>query len=84
MPTNYKLLYEQMGKMVDMYQNEIVPQMREQFEKRVEVVRCEKCSFSHYYSGAKKYACRCPLYTGGNMHSGNHFCSYGERKEDAE
>lgn len=47
----------------------------------VEVVRCEKCSFSHYLSGAKKYACRHPLYTGGNKHKGEHFCAYGERRE---
>lgn len=45
------------------------------------VVRCKNCSFSHYLSGAKKFACRHPLYTGGNKHRGEHFCSYGERRE---
>ena len=46
----------------------------------VEVVRCEKCNYGHWLSGAKKYACRHPLYTGGNKHSGEHFCSYAERR----
>lgn len=44
------------------------------------VVRCEKCNYGHWLSGAKKYACRHPLYTGGNKHSGDHFCSYAERR----
>lgn len=48
----------------------------------VPVVRCEECRYSHWLSGAKKYACRHPLYTGGNKHRGDHFCSYGERRND--
>ena len=40
---NYKHLYEQMKKLVAMYQDEIVPGMREQLENRVEVVRCKDC-----------------------------------------
>ena len=47
----------------------------------VEVVRCEKCNYGHWLSGAKKYACRHLLYTGGNKHSGEHFCSYAERRQ---
>ena len=38
MAENYKLLYEQMAKLVDAYQNEIVPKLREECAKRVEVV----------------------------------------------
>ena len=49
-------------------------------EDVVEVVRCKDCKHSHYLSGAKKYVCRHPLYTGGNKHKGNHFCSYGEKR----
>ena len=33
MAENYKHLYEQMKKMVELYQDEIVPQLREQFEQ---------------------------------------------------
>jgi hypothetical protein len=29
--------------MLDKYQNEVVPKLREQLEKRVEVVRCKDC-----------------------------------------
>ena len=49
--------------------------------KENELVRCKDCKHSHYLSGAKKYACRHPLYTGGNKHGGDHFCGYGEKRE---
>lgn len=90
MPTNYKLLYEQMAKMVDMYQNEIVPHMRELLEKRVEVVRCQECKHATPISDTEPiYACCCPeVYgigsRGAIVCESMHYCSLGERKEDAE
>ncbi len=79
MAENYKHLYEQMKKMVTMYQDKIVPGMREQLEKRVEVVRCKDCK---HFGGHG--ACHChaadengtPIFV-----RENDFCSYGERRE---
>jgi hypothetical protein len=41
--TNWKRLYTDASIMLDKYQNEVVPKLREQLEKRVEVVRCKDC-----------------------------------------
>ena len=90
MPTNYKLLYEQMRKMLDMYQNEIVPQMREMLEKCVEVVRCRECKHAQYIDNNEPmYICTCPdVYGYGNRGSihcrSTHYCGYGKRKDGAE
>ena len=93
MAENYKHLYEQMKKMVAMYQDEIVPGMREQVEKRVEVVRCKDCEYgdldnvSRYRSldgemdEAGKYKC-CYSWTINHWYDGDHFCSDGKRKND--
>ena len=70
MAENYKHLYEQMKKMVAMYQDEIVPSMRKQLENRAEVVHgrwiktetnstCSACganviSWSGEYDGYEK------------------------------
>ena len=84
MAENYKHLYEQMKKMVAMYQDEIVPGMREQLEKRVEVVRCKDCKHLKY-----GYQCYNPL--GMNLNNDgdayvivaeDDFCSCGERREE--
>ena len=72
MAENYKHLYEQMKKMVDKYQDEIVPGMREQLEKRVEVVRCKDCG--HYHQNV------CPIWCYTETKPDD-FCSYGERRE---
>ena len=45
MAENYKLLYEQMKKMLEMYQDEIVPNLRKELDKRVEVVYCKDCDW---------------------------------------
>ena len=76
MAENYKHLYEQMKKMVAMYQDEIVPGMREQLEKRVEVVRCKDCK--HYQTG--RGWCAHPNDERLEMEPDD-FCSYGERRE---
>ena len=68
MAENYKHLYHQMKLMLEKYQDEIVPGLREQLEKRVEVVRCKDC--------VDEQRCRLAQHLGENG-----FCSYGERKE---
>lgn len=47
MAENYKHLYHQTKLMLEKYQDEIVPGLREQLEKRVEVVRCKDCWRRH-------------------------------------
>lgn len=75
MAENYKELYRWAKHMLDKYQDEIVPGLREQLEKRVEVVRCKDCAVPHNkWTG-------CPNLNG-LVPPPEHFCSYGERKED--
>ena len=82
MAENYKQLYQQTLFMLEKYQDEIVPRLREQLEKRVEVVRCEDC---RYEESCEVQIVRLefePKY-------GHHifrkrtleFCSCGERKD---
>lgn len=87
MAENYKHLYEQMKKMVELYQDEIVPQMREQLEKRVEVVRCKDCTRwkKQDFQGGNdinhlEYGGRCPISNFARYESD--YCSRGERKEN--
>ena len=47
----------------------------------VEVVRCKDCIFGEVDDGAFPWQYFCN-YTGDNWNDENHFCSYGERKED--
>ena len=78
MAENYKHLYHQMKKMVEQYQDEIVPGLRELLEKRVEVVRCKDCKFLGFkdFSGI----CNGPKVCG--IVQPYDFCSYGERKDN--
>ena len=85
MAENYKHLYEQMKKMVAMYQDEIVPGMREQLGKCVEVVRCKDCK--HWTKDGNGYCddesyCDNPNGLDNYAHPDD-FCSYGERKDNA-
>ena len=79
MSENYKHLYKQMKKMVTLYQDEIVPGMREQLEKCVEVVRCKDCKHEKKCLMCVEIIGDTPLTT-----SSRHidFCSYGERKDN--
>ena len=87
MAENYKQLYEQMKKMVALYQDEVVPDLREQLENRVEVVRCKDCK---YYREGKiwegiKFCFRLQGSDGepvGYNFSADDFCSRGERKDN--
>ena len=85
---NYKHLYEQMKKIVAMYQDEIVPGMRreiEDLEKNQIKVRCKDCK--HYDNS--EGICWCKLnskfFPGGLDWHGfpeDGFCSFGERKDN--
>ena len=87
MAENYKQLYEQMKKLVALYQDEVVPELREQLASRVEVVRCEDCK---YYREGKiwegiKFCFRLRCSDGepvGYNFSADDFCSRGERKDN--
>lgn len=79
MAENYKHLYHQMKKMVEQYQDVIVPGLREQLEKRAEVVRCRDCVYSHpdlTFAGETDMLCEMWAECSTEEDS---FCSYGER-----
>lgn len=76
MAENYKELYHWAKYMLDKYQDEIVPGLREQLEKRVEVVRCKDCK--KYQPETKDWIAHC-TFTGIQTNTDD-FCSYGERK----
>ena len=91
MAENYKHLYKQMKKMVAMYQDEIVPGMREQLEKCAEVVRCKDCKHSIWDEKEQMWECLLSVDLTGDSdtyamfheyNDGEHFCSYGERKDN--
>lgn len=71
--TNWKRLYTDASIMLDKYQNEVVPKLREQLEKRVEVVRCKDC-----VRCTEIGLPRCRM-TGRNV-TDDDFCSRGERR----
>lgn len=83
MAENYKHLYEQMKTMVEMYQDELVPEMRKKIgeleQSRVEVVRCEEC----VHSITDGWICGGPdVCMPSHPTFPNCFCSYGERRND--
>ena len=82
MAENYKLLYEQMKKMVAMYQDEIVPGMRktiEDLEKNQIKVRCKDCWKWYPYNGGGSHDCPFCGYP-----DEDDFCSYGEKRREGE
>lgn len=83
MAENYKELYHWAKYMLDKYQDEIVPGLREQLEKRVEVVHCRDCT--HQEDCMKQIE----IWTRDHVLEENRyiykkldFCSYGERKDN--
>ena len=91
MAENYKHLYEQMKKMVAMYQDEIVPDLRKHLEKCVEVVRCKYCKHQRRVwindrrrkeKGYWIFSCDQEEY--GLLGADDDFCSYGERKDNGK
>ena len=82
MAENYKHLYEQMKKMVALYQDEIVPGMRktiETLEKNQVSVRCKDCAHMKEQFRGARY---CEVWTMFNGMGDDGFCNYGERKEN--
>ena len=81
MPENYKQRYEQMKKMVDLYQDEIVPGMRkriEELEQNQVKVRCRECK--HRTAATIDGIHWCYEHERGALMDDD-FCSYGERSE---
>ena len=93
MAENYKHRYQKMKKMVEKYQDEIVPSLFELIEEmkknRLEVVRCKDCKRSRMYRFflEEKESLACVDVEDGEVVfaqrvSENHFCSYGEKREE--
>lgn len=82
MAENYKHLYHQMKKMVEQYQDVIVPGLREQLEKRVEVVRCRECKHWMYMNDDVGLCVTDVPDIDGVVRAADDFCSYGERRAD--
>lgn len=78
MAENYKYLYEQMKKMVEKYQDEIVPGLRKLVESRVEVVRCKDCKHTGTDGCGAIY---CEKWDRWEIPE-DFFCGYGERRAD--
>lgn len=83
MAENYKHLYEQMRKMVAMYQDEVVPGLRntiEDLKKNQIQVRCKDCV---YWDGD----CRCNGIQNGLIYDytkDDDYCSYGKRSIESK
>ena len=77
MAENYKQLYEQMKKLVALYQDEVVPELREQLASRVEVVRCKDCKHRENIWG--EFCCP---YIEDLPVGDDFFCGNGERKDN--
>lgn len=85
MAENYKHLYELMKKMVEKYQDEIVPGLRKVIadleSSRVEVVHCRDCKY--------RKTERCQMYWESedgreqyNWETDDDFCSSGKRRDE--
>lgn len=81
MAENYKLLYEQMKKIVTEYQDKVVPCLRyiiKDLEQNQIKVRCKDCKHYHYSA----YAMRCVCDFDNKEWDKDDFCSYGERRTE--
>jgi hypothetical protein len=87
MAENYKLLYEQMKKIVTTYQDEVVPGLREiikDLEQNQIKVRCKDCkNYMEYPLNKvdKRMCCYVHLLTP-HFTPEDGFCSYGERRSE--
>lgn len=82
---NYKRLYTDASKMLESYQDEIVPGYRKMLENRVEVVRCKDCKYYRESENPEMEGIRfCYRLQGSNgksvgyNFSDDDFCSRGE------
>jgi hypothetical protein len=83
MAENYKLLYEQMKKIVTTYQDEVVPCLREIIKDREQnqiKVRCKDCVYRHDSCFAGNGNTYCDFHHKNFPLDG--FCSYGERRTE--
>ncbi len=76
MAENYKHLYHQTKLMLEKYQDEIVPGLREQVNMRIKVVRCKECRHMANVKGFRW----CQVWQGVNGMGDEGFCNYGEVK----
>ena len=82
MAENFKHLYQQTKIILEMYQDEIVPGLREQLEKRVQVVRCKDCKSYFAFGGGYAGVGGCMI--DGRFVSDDFYCKDGERKDDGK
>lgn len=92
MAENYKYVYEQMKKIVEKYQDEIVPGLQKLVDSRVEVVLCKECK--HRFDDTNCPMCFEEIYTYDDDGYGDTdyithdrtidggFCHLGERRAD--
>lgn len=85
--TNWKRLYTDVSRMLDKYQNDVVPNLRKQLANRVEVVRCKDCrkcsTWDDVITKQPQYVCR--LWHGATREvSADGFCDAGERRTDGK
>ena len=85
MAENYKILYEQMKKMLDMYQDEIVPNLRKELDKRVNLVYCRDCKHWQHIGDGTGDCTNARFHLDGHADPSmklDDFCSCGERRTD--
>lgn len=82
MAENYKELYHWAKHMLDKYQDEIVPGLREQLAKRVEVVRCRGSKHWMYMNDGVGLCVTDVPDIDGVVRAAGEFCSRGERRAD--
>ena len=83
MAENYKLLYEQMKKIVTTYQDEVVPGLREiikDLEQNQIKVRCKDCKHFNHQKALRTGGIWCEYW--GTDPDPDDFCSYGERRNN--
>ncbi len=68
-------------RMVELYQDRIVPGFRERLAKRVEVVRCKDCKMWKRHKGIT-VSSNGHCFINDTCMNQNDFCSYGERKDE--
>ena len=87
MAENYRHLYEQMKRMAEKYQDEIVPGLRkvneDLMQTRVEVVRCKDCKheencMKQLVFWERDHVLEVNVYQYYNLD----YCSFGERRTD--
>ena len=71
MKTDYKAAYLQVSRMLDHYQDVVVPGLRAQLEKRVMVIRCKDCGWYRLENET------CSFWPDEGYRSPDHYCGEG-------